>query len=352
MPPPLHIERQPRIERPLQQRPPETMNRYPTWVYATVAVALLLGFLYTLPNFFGEAPAVQVSSARATLKTDNLTLGRVEDALKGANIAYNGIFVDEHGVKVRFADTDTQIRAKDVIAQAMNPDPANADYTVALNLLPASPAWLRAIGAEPMYLGLDLRGGVHFLLQVDMRAALTKRLDSLAADIRVQLRGKASHRGIEREGSAIVIRFRDNAEAREQARKIIADNLLDLQLEDQGSGDDLRLVATIRPESEKKIQELALKQNIQTLRNRVNELGVSEPVIQQQGADRVVVQLPGVQDTARAKEILGRTASLELRMVDEENMNATALAAAKSGQVPFGDEYYVERNGAPVLVKR
>jgi len=328
------------------------MNRYPLWVYVTIAVALVLGALYTLPNFFGEAPAVQVSPARATLKVDSAVLGRVEDALKKAGIQPTGLFLDAAGVKVRLADYDTQPKAKDAIDRALNPDPQNSNYTVALNLLPNSPRWLSAIRALPMYLGLDLRGGVHFLLQVDMRAAIAKRAEGLAGDIRSQLRDKnVRHAGIAREGDSIVIRFRD-AETRDKARAIIGEQVPDLLLTDASLGGELRLVATIRPEAQKRTQEFALKQNIQTLHNRINELGVAEPVIQQQGSDRVVVQLPGVQDTAKAKEILGRTATLEVRMVDEDNMNASALAAAQGGQVPFGDEFYIERNGQPLLVKK
>jgi len=327
------------------------MNRYPLWVYVTIAVALALGLLYTLPNFFGEAPAVQVSSARATLKADNAVLGRVEETLKKGGIQPTGVFLDLASIRVRLADTDTQLKAKDLIDRALNPDAANPSYTVALNLLPNSPRWLAAV-ALPMYLGLDLRGGVHFLLQVDMPAALAKRAESLAGDVRSQLRDKnVRHAGISREVNNVIIRFRD-AETREKARTIIAEQLPDLQLADAGSGNELRLVAAIRPEAQKRTQELALKQNIQTLHNRINELGVAEPVIQQQGADRVVVQLPGVQDTAKAKEILGRTATLEVRMVDEDNMNGAALAAAQAGQVPFGDEFYVERNGQPLLVRK
>ncbi len=328
------------------------MNRYPLWVYVTIAVALVLGALYTLPNLLGVAPAVQVSSARATLKTDTAVLGRVEDALKKAGIQPTGVFLDQAGVKVRFADTDTQLKARDVVDQALNPDADNRSYTVALNLLPNSPRWLGAINALPMYLGLDLRGGVHFLLQVDMKAAVAKRAESLAGEVRTQLRDKTvRHAGITREGNNISILFRD-AETRNKARAIIAEQLPDLQLADSGSGSELRLVASIKPEAQKRTQELALKQNIQTLHNRINELGVAEPVIQQQGADRVVVQLPGVQDTAKAKEILGRTATLEVRMVDHDNMNAAALAAARAGQVPFGDEFYIERDGSPILVRK
>jgi len=328
------------------------MNRYPLWVYVTIAVALVLGALYTLPNFFGEAPAVQVSPARATLKVDTAVLGRVEETLKKAGIQPTGIFLDPAGVKVRLADTDTQLKAKDLLERTLNPDAANPSYTVALNLLPNSPGWLTAIHALPMYLGLDLRGGVHFLLQVDMRAALTKRAESLAGDVRTQLRDKSvRHTGIAREGNNIVVHFRDT-ETREKGRAIIAEQLPDLQLSDAGTGADLTLVAVIRPEAQKRTQEFALKQNIQTLHNRINELGVAEPVIQQQGSDRVVVQLPGIQDPTRAKELLGRTATLEVRMVDEDNMTGAALAAAQAGQVPFGDEFYVERNGQPLLVRK
>ncbi len=328
------------------------MNRYPLWTYIIVALSVLAGLVYTLPNLYGEAPAVQVSSAKATLKIDASVLARVEDSLKAAGIQPTGVYQDASSVKVRLADPDTQLKAKDVITQSLNPDLKNPSYTVALNLLSSSPRWLTAIGALPMYLGLDLRGGVHFLLQVDMKAALTKRLESLGGDVRSQLRDKnIRHAGIAREPSGIVIRFRD-AETRDKARKIIEDQMPDLALAESADGGEFRLTGTIKPEAQKRTQEFALKQNIQTLHNRINELGVAEPVIQQQGADRVVVQLPGVQDTAKAKEILGRTATLEIRMVDEENMNPTALAAAAQGQVPFGDEFYVERNGQPLLVKK
>ncbi|MSQ73818.1 MAG: protein translocase subunit SecD [Betaproteobacteria bacterium] len=328
------------------------MNRYPAWVYVTILIALLLALLYAVPNLFGEAPAVQVSPARATIKVESNLMGRVEEALKKASIQPAGIFLDQTSVKVRLADADTQLRAKEIISQALNPDPQNPSFTVALNLLSASPGWLTALRAQPMYLGLDLRGGVHFLLQVDMRAAITKRLESLAGDLRTQMRDKTiRHAGITREGPNIVIRFRD-AETRSRAKKHIEEQLPDLMATESGQGDDLRLTSTIKPEAVKRTQESALKQNIQTLHNRINELGVAEPVIQQQGADRVVVQLPGVQDTAKAKEILGRTATLEVRMVDEDNANQAALSAAAAGQVPFGSEYFVERNAQPLLIRK
>ncbi|HEX4928556.1 MAG TPA: protein translocase subunit SecD [Burkholderiales bacterium] len=329
------------------------MNRFPTWKYVLIALAVLAAFLYTLPNFYGESPAVQVSSARSTVKIDEDVMARVEQTLQKQNIAYTGARMDPNSVRVRFADTDTQLKARDLIDHALNPDTANPAFVVALNLITASPNWLTAIHALPMYLGLDLRGGVHFLLQVDMQAALTKRLDSLVADVRSQLRDKdVRYAGVARERETLRIRFRDAA-TRDKARAALLDTLGgELDFAERDDGRDFLLVGALRPEAVKRTEEYALKQNITTLHNRINELGVAEPVIQQQGADRVVVQLPGVQDTAKAKDILGRTASLEIRMVDEEKMNPASLAAAAQGQVPFGDEFYVDRNGQPLLVKK
>jgi preprotein translocase subunit SecD len=325
------------------------MNRYPLWKYITVAIALVLGFIYTLPNFFGESPAVQVSSAKATIKVDDKARAKVEAALLAAGITHDGIQLDFNGVKTRFTDTDTQLKAKELLEKTFNPDASDPQYVVALNLLSASPKWLTALHAQPMYLGLDLRGGVHFLLQVDMKGALTKRLDSTSADLRTVMRDKnLRHAGIGREGERIVVRFRDS-ETRDKARNAIADSQPDLLLADQGEGSELKLVATLKPQAQLKIGEFALKQNITTLHNRINELGVAEPVIQQQGNDRIVVQLPGVQDTAKAKDILGRTATLEIRMVDD---SSGALEAALAGNPPFGTEVYTERGGAPLLVKK
>ncbi|MDH5578353.1 MAG: protein translocase subunit SecD [Betaproteobacteria bacterium] len=328
------------------------MNRFPAWKYALVALCVAVAFFYTLPNFFGESPAVQVSSLRSAVKVDPALLQRAEDTLRQAGIPYSGALLDAASVRVRFGDTDTQLKAKDAIDKALNPDAQNPGYVVALNLLPASPRWLSALGALPMYLGLDLRGGVHFLLQVDMPAALTKRLESLTGDIRSLLRDRGiRHGGVSREGQALHVRFRE-APARNQARDVLASAIGDLTIVEREEGRDFLLVATLKPDAAKRTQEFALKQNITTLHNRINELGVAEPVIQQQGVDRIVVQLPGVQDTAKAKDILGRTATLEIRMVDEEKMTPDLLAAAARGDVPFGTEYYVERNGAPLLVKK
>jgi preprotein translocase subunit SecD len=325
------------------------MNRYPLWKYIIVAVALVLGFIYTLPNFFGESPAVQLSSARATIKVDEKAQARVEEALTSAAIVHDGIQLDAVGVKVRLKDTDTQLKAKDVLEKTFNLNAADPQYVIALNLLTASPKWLTSLHALPMYLGLDLRGGVHFLLQVDMKGALTKRLDSTSADLRTSMRDKnLRHGGVNREGDRLVVHFRDS-ETRDKARNLISDTLPDLNLSEQGEGSDLKLVATLKPEAQKRIGEFALKQNITTLHNRINELGVAEPVIQQQGADRIVVQLPGVQDTAKAKDILGRTATLEIRMVDD---SPGSLEAALAGNPPFGTEVYNERGGQPLLVKK
>ncbi|HVC13025.1 MAG TPA: protein translocase subunit SecD [Burkholderiales bacterium] len=328
------------------------MNRYPLWKYILIAITIVLAFVYALPNLYGDAPAVQVTAAKATVTVDAALLGRMEDALKQANIPYTAALLSTNNASVRFSDTDIQLRAKHVIDKALNPDPANAAYVVALNLVSASPAWLTAVHAYPMYLGLDLRGGVHFLLQVDMRYALKKRVDGLADEIRTQLRDKdIRYSGLSREGNLLRIKFRDAA-SREKARESLLSITSDLALADRDDGSDFVLVGTLKPESVKRIEDYALKQNITTLHNRINELGVAEPVIQQEGADRIVVELPGIQDTARAKEILGRTASLEVHMVDEDRMTAENLAAAAKGQVPFGDEYFVDGDGQPLLLKK
>jgi len=310
------------------------VNRFPTWKYVLIALVIAGAFLYTLPNFFGESPAVQVASAKSTVKMEPSVLGRLEQALQAANIRATGMVLDQTGVRVRFADTDTQLRAKDVIDHALNTDPKDPVYSVALNLLPASPNWLTSIHALPMYLGLDLRGGVHFLLQLDAGAAITKRVDNLANDLRSQLREKnIRYGGITREGQTIRIRFRD-AQTREQARAYVLNNIPDLNVDERDDGQSLMLVCAVKPDFQKRVMETALQQNMQTLSKRVNELGVAEPVIQQQGSERIVVQLPGVQDTSRAKEILGRTATLEVRLVDEEGM--------RSGST-FGDDVFPER---------
>ncbi len=326
------------------------MNRYPVWKFAIIVIALLLGVVYTLPNFFGEAPAVQVSSSKMSAKVDDATLARVAEAIKAANVPAAALTLEGNSIKARFESTEQQLKAKDAIQKALIPEGTDNGYVVALNLLSRSPAWLTSLHAAPMYLGLDLRGGVHFMLQVDMKAALTQKTDSLAGDIRTALREKdVRHGGIARNGQSIEIRMRDQAQLN-AARRVLTDQFADLQAVDAAEGTEFKITATIKPEAARRVQEQALKQNITTLHNRINELGVAEPVIQQQGLDRIVVQLPGVQDTAKAKDILGRTATLEVRLVDESS--EARSAEQTNGLVPFGSERYLERNGQPVIVKK
>jgi len=326
------------------------MNRYPLWKYVLLAVALVVGLLYTAPNLYGEAPAVQVSSGKATIKVDRALVDRVEQALQQAALKPDFVQLEGNSIRARFDSTDNQLKAKDALSKALNPDPADPGYIVALNLLSRSPAWMAKLHALPMYLGLDLRGGVHFLMQVDMKSALTKRAEAITGDMRTLMRDKnIRHAGIVRDGNVVEMRFRDQATLT-MARNLLLDQVPEMDWVASTEGNELKLRGTLKPEAAFKVQEQALKQNITTLHNRVNELGTSEPVIQQQGTDRVVVQLPGVQDTARAKDIIGRTATLELRMVNE---SAEAKAAERGGgPVPFGSERFVERNGQPIIVFR
>jgi len=296
------------------------MNRYPLWKYIVIAAALLIGGLYSLPNFFGEAPAVQVSSAKPTIKVDLATQARVEKILNDDSISNTGMFFEATGhvgsIKIRFNNTDIQLRARDLLQQKLNADQTDPNYTVALNLLSNTPGWLNAINALPMPLGLDLRGGVYFLLQVDMKGAVQKKVTSLAGDIRSQLRDKSiRHQGIDRSPDSLSINFGSTDEA-EQARTILNSSQPELLWQVRSSGSSTKLLGEFKPAALKAIQDNAVKQNIITLNKRVNELAVKEPVIQQQGAERIVVQLPGVQDTARAKDIIGRTATLESRLAD------------------------------------
>ena len=317
------------------------MNHYPLWKNLLVLLALVLGFIYTLPNFYGEAPAVQVLPLRSNLKADAALLARVEDALKSAQLTPDAMSLDATSVKARFADTDTQLKAKDVLHAQLGDD-----YIVALNLLARSPQWLTSMNALPMYLGLDLRGGVHFLLQIDMKAALDKALESASGDIRSTLReANIPYSGVNRDGGLITTKFRD-ADARSKGENELKQRFSGLEFNTKEESGEFLLLGRLKLQEQTRIQDSAVQQNLVTLRNRVNELGVAEPVIQQQGADRIVVQLPGVQDTARAKDILGRTATLEVRMVDDEHQMGVG------GVAPFGTEMFKDRDGTPILVKK
>ena len=320
-----------------------------------IAVILIVAAVYTLPNFYGESPAVQVSPGKATVKVTEQTLKTVEDALAAAQIKPNGVFFEQgaqqNSVRVRFAPTDgeLQLRSRDVLEKALNPDPADPSYIVALNLVPNTPTWLLKINALPMYLGLDLRGGVHFLLAVDMKAAVTKRIEAATGEVRTLLRDhKIRHAGIVRVGDTLEISFR-NEQDLEAAMDVLRNRQTDLTFAKEDQNGKFMIRATMSQKAMSDVQSYALKQNVATLHNRINELGVAEPVIAQQGADRMVVQLPGVQDTPKAKDTLGRTATLEVRMVDD---SPEALAQLSQGTVPFGTERFKDREGRDILVKR
>jgi preprotein translocase subunit SecD len=328
------------------------MNRYPLWKYAVIVIALVVGLIYAAPNLFGEIPAVQVAGKRSTIKVDDAMRDKIEAAFKAANVTPVAVEAADGKLSFRFSDTDTQLKARDIAQSAIDQN----SYGAALNLVPNTPHWLQALGARPMYLGLDLRGGVHFLLQVDMKSANNRQVDRYASDIRSMLRDKRIYySGLAREGDRITVKFREK-DQEAAASRAIAEQLPDLQVREQDAGAEGELVATIKPQVVKANQEAALQQNIQTLRNRVNELGVAEPIVQQQGADRIVVQLAGVQDPEHAKEIIGRTATLEIRLVAEEyaaGRGENAFEQYKDQPAPVGTEKYLDqRNGAPVLVRK
>ena len=326
------------------------MNRYPLWKYVVIVIALLFGVIYTIPNYFGESPALQVSSGKATFKLDADALPRIQEVLSKGGMPGTGMFYEVNGtqgsIKVRFKDTDTQFRAKALLEKELNVDPTDPTYLVAFNLLRDTPQWLQSVHALPMYLGLDLRGGVYFMLQVDTRAVVTKRLQGLQSAIRALLREKdIRHSGVSKTASAVEILYRD-ATTREKSKEVLTSQLPDILLTDATEGSDLKLVVTLKPVALKAAQDDALNQNIATLGRRVNELNVSEPVIQRQGADRIVVQLPGVQDVSRAKDIIGRQATLEVRMVDE----SVARGSETTDAVPFNSELFKVGKGVPVVL--
>jgi len=293
------------------------MNRYPLWKYLLIISTIILGLLYTIPNLFGEIPAVQISTNRQAITIDSKTEKTVEEALAAAHIKHNGMFIADGSLKVRFNDTETQLKARDAIAAKFG-----ESYIVALNLLANTPAWMEKIHAKPMFLGLDLRGGVHFTMQVDMQSAVEKTLDSYNGDIRRQLRKANIRTGeISKNNQTLIVPFQSKEDAG-TAYPLLKKYLNDATLEQK----DSHLIISLSEAVLTRIRSDAVKQNINTLHNRVNELGVAEPVIQQAGPDRIVVQLPGVQDTAKAKDIIGRTATLQVRMVsDDGNLYQQAL---------------------------
>jgi preprotein translocase subunit SecD len=325
------------------------MNRYPLWKYITIGVMVVLGALYSAPNLFGELPAVQLSSGKSTVKLDATMLAKVQsiaaDAKVGDVQATYEASAQSSTIKVRVASTDAQKKLHAAIESTLNPDKTDPSYIVALNMLPATPKWLQAFGAKPMYLGLDLRGGVHVLLQVDLKGAVDKRLKSLTGDIRASLsKEKLRHGGVSLSGTSIEVKVR--GEIKEKVGNVLKDNVPEAVFVEVPDGDNFKLVGKLSEEAIRNIQDNAVKQNISTLHNRVNELGVSEPIIQQQGADRIVVQLPGVDDPTKVKDILGRTATLEVRMVDETVSRGSELTAP----VPLGSELFTRGNGVPVVL--
>jgi preprotein translocase subunit SecD len=326
------------------------MNRYPLWKYILIAVALVFGALYTAPNYFGESPALQVTTGKATVKVTSATTLQVEQALKNGGIAPDRVSLDGEGnstsVRVRFPTTDAQFKAKLALERELNRDPADPDYIVTVNLVKNTPHWMQVVRALPMNLGLDLRGGVHFLMQVDAKAVLENKIKGLQSSTRSILRDKnVRHAGIERVNNSIEIKFRE-PETRARARDVLGAQLADLAFAEAADGTDLKLVVTLKPDALKRTVEEGVKQNIATLSKRINELGVSEPIIQQQGVDRIVIQLPGVQDVARAKDIIGRTATLEMRMVDDSITPGTETSAA----IPLNSELFTVGQGAPVVL--
>lgn len=319
------------------------LNRYPLWKNILVVVIVVVAALYSLPNLYGEDAALQISASRGAT-VDETTKNTVEAALKEASLPIKSSELTGEQLLVRLPDTDVQLKAQAVVRQTLGDR-----YTVALNLAPSTPAWLRAIGAEPMFLGLDLRGGVHFLMEVDMNAALQQADERYVEDFRGLLRNeKIRFQSIARRaGGGLEIKFR-SAEDRASAMALITRDYRTLDLKESEGDGVYSIVASINEQERREVQRQAVQQNVTTLRNRVNELGVAEPIIQQQGTNRIVVQLPGIQDTARAKDILSATATLEFRLVDETGNPQEAVA----GRMPVNSKLYYERNGNPVLLNR
>lgn len=318
------------------------LNRYPLWKYLMVIVVIAIGFLYAAPNLYGEDPALQVSASRgAEVKLDTLDL--VKESLDEAKIPVKHAAFEHGLILIRFKNTEDQLKARDIVANKLGDN-----FITALNLAPSTPAWLEAIGANPLKLGLDLRGGVHFLMEVDMAEALTKQQEQMVQDFRSELRTqKIRYSGVRRVGDKVQVVFRDEGDQERAVTHLRRQNP-DLTFTTEQKGDEFILMAGLSEAKIKEVKKYALEQNITIIRNRVNELGVAEPLVQQQGAERIVVELPGIQDTARAKEILGATATLEFHMVDE----TADIQAAADGRVPPSSKVYNDRNGRPVVLQK
>ncbi len=334
------------------------MNRYPLWKYLIMIVAVVIGFFYTVPNIFPQVPAVQVSTNKTAVRLDAALLERVEKTLKTAGVAIASSELDPaNGVHVRFAkgDSDSQVKAKELLLKDLNNGVADGtgNYIIALTSESTTPHWMQNLNAKPMALGLDLRGGVHFLMQVDMKGALDRAADRNASDIRSLMREKKiQYGGVDKSGETIAVKFSDPAQ-REKASREISDSNRDLLIKEDGAAQDLRLVITLKEEAKKKLADSAIEQNQKVLGNRINALGLTEPIIQRQGADRIVIQVPGASDPARLKDVIGRTGTLELRMVEADNSkNSAALQAAQNGNVPYGTELMNDRDGGQILVKK
>ena len=318
------------------------LNRFPLWKNLLVVLVVIVGFLYSAPNLYGEDPALQVSAARGA-EVQASTLDDVKKTLDTHSLKFKSAVLEKGQILVRFTNTDDQLKSKELVATALG-----EQFIVALNLAPATPGWLTAIGAGPLKLGLDLRGGVHFLMEVDMVEALSKSQDQMVQDFRTELRGKEiRYAGVRRNGSDVVVTFRDQASQQAGLAELRAKHP-DLLFADQERNGQFLLSATMSEAKLKETKSYALEQNINIIRNRVNELGVAEPLVQRQGAERIVVELPGIQDTARAKEILGATATLEFRMVDD----SADLASAAAGRVPANSQLYTDRSGRPVVLQK
>jgi len=334
------------------------MNRYPLWKYLIMIVAVVIGFFYTVPNIFPQVPAVQVSTNKTAVRLDAALLERVEKTLKTAGVAIASSELDPaNGVHVRFAkgDSDSQVKAKELLLKDLNNGVADGtgNYIIALTSESTTPHWMQNLNAKPMALGLDLRGGVHFLMQVDMKGALDRAADRNASDIRSLMREKKiQYGGVDKSGETIAVKFSDPVQ-REKASREISDSNKDLLIKEDGAAQDLRLVITLKEEAKKKLADSAIEQNQKVLGNRINALGLTEPIIQRQGADRIVIQVPGASDPARLKDVIGRTGTLELRMVEADNSkNSAALQAAQNGNVPYGTELMNDRDGGQILVKK